>query len=114
MGHWTLDDVNWDAFDSSKVDLDTVRLIKAASLVEHNGDIYGKYLANVFDGDEAFVAAAYQWAEEEVQHGVALARWANMADPNWDFEASRQRFNDGYQQVDMAASSSCVAHAAPS
>jgi hypothetical protein len=106
MGRWTLDDVNWDAFDSSKTDLDTVRIIKAASLVEHNGDIYGRYLANIFDGDEAFVTAAHQWAEEEVQHGVALARWAHLADPNWDFEASRRRFNEGYQQVDMQASSS--------
>ncbi|MBN35963.1 MAG: rubrerythrin family protein [Rhodospirillaceae bacterium] len=106
MGHWTLDDIDWAAFDRTKADVDTVRIIKAASLVEHNGDLYGRYLANVFSGDEDFVAAAEQWAVEEVQHGIALARWANMADPDWDFKASRQRFCEGYQQVDMEAASS--------
>ncbi|MBC6439054.1 MAG: ferritin-like domain-containing protein [Rhodospirillales bacterium] len=106
MGHWTLDDINWTAFDARKADPDTVRIIKAASLVEHNGDVYGRYLANVFEGDEDFVAAAHQWAREEVQHGVALARWANLADPDWDFEAARRRFNSGYEQVDLERESS--------
>ena len=106
MGHWTLDDIDWPAFDASKADLDTVRIVKAASLVEHNGDIYGRYLANVFEGDEAFVAAAGQWAAEEIQHGVALARWANLADPGWDFDAARERFNSGYRQVDLERESS--------
>ena len=81
MGHWTLDDIDWPAFDASKADPDTVRIVKAASLVEHNGDLYGEYLANVFEGDEDFVAAAKRWAGEEMQHGAALARWADLADP---------------------------------
>lgn len=106
MGHWTLDDIDWPAFDASKADPDTVRIVKAAALVEHNGDLYGEYLANVFEGDEDFVAAAKRWAEEEMQHGAALARWADLADPGWDFEAARERFNSGYRQVDLERGSS--------
>ena len=104
MGHWNLDDIDWEAFDGSRVDPDTVRIIKAASLVEYNGDLYGQYLANVFDGDEIFVAAARQWASEEVRHGVALARWAMLADPAWDMESARQRFVSGFRQVDLERS----------
>lgn len=101
MGHWTLDDIDWSAFDAAKIDDDTIRIVKAAALVEHNGEDYARYLENVFRGDEAFVDAAWQWAGEEVQHGVALGRWASIADPGWDLEAARRRFREGYQQVDV-------------
>ena len=44
-------------------------------------------------------------AEEEVQHGQALANWARLADPDFDFEASFKRFTDGYQiPLDVSAS----------
>ena len=106
MSHWDLDDIDWDAFDRSRVDPDMVRLVKAASLVEFNGDLYGRYLANIFEGDESFVAAAGQWAIEEVRHGEALGRWAAMADPGWDFVAARERYRADYQQVDLNRSHS--------
>lgn len=104
-GHWSLDDIPWQAFDRAKVDPELVKIIKAASLVEYNGGIYAEYLCNVFPDDAAFQAAAKIWAEEEVQHGEALARWAAMADPAFDFDVSIQRFRDGYQiPVDAPAS----------
>jgi len=102
MANWTLQDIDWQAFDPSKADEDTVRIIKAAALVEHNGEDYARYLENVFEGDDEFVAAAWQWAAEEVQHGVALGSWARLADPGWDMEAARQRFREGCHQVDLA------------
>jgi hypothetical protein len=34
---------------------------------------------------------------EEVQHGMALARWAELADPTFDFDAAFQRFTDGFK-----------------
>ena len=40
MKHWTLDDIGWDRFDPIKVDADLLRIVKAASLVEHNGGDY--------------------------------------------------------------------------
>ena len=94
--HWTLDDIPWDRFDPDKVDPEILKVAKAASMVEYNGGDYATYLCNVFADDPAFQAAAKAWAAEEVQHGLALGRWAAMADPSFDFEASFKRFTDGY------------------
>ena len=74
-----------------------MRIIKAASLVEHNGLDYATYLCNVFHDDPTFQDTARQWAREEVQHGEALARWAELADPCWRFKDSFKRFTDGYR-----------------
>ena len=95
--YWTLDDIAWDRFDSAGVDADILKIVKAASLVEHNAADYGVYLCNVFHDDPEFQAAARTWAEEEVQHGMALARWAKLADPGFDFAGSFKRFTDGYR-----------------
>jgi rubrerythrin len=97
MKHWTLDDISWDKFDRSKVDPQILRVIKAAAMVEHNGFDYGVYLRNVFSEDTEFKAATETWAVEEVQHGKALGRWAQLADPDFDFDASFARFRDGYK-----------------
>ena len=56
--HWTRRDIPWDQFDPSKVDPDIVRIVKAASLVEYNGDDYAQYLCGVFHDDPEFQAAA--------------------------------------------------------
>lgn len=96
-GHWSLSDIPWQDFDPAKVDPELLKIIKAASLVEFNGRDYADYLCNVFPDDQAFRAAAKIWADEEVQHGEALGRWAEMADPDFDFKASVERFRDGYQ-----------------
>lgn len=97
MSDWTLDDIPWDKFDASAVDPETVKLVKAACMVEYNGADYATYLCNVFDGDEEFCDAARQWAAEEVRHGRALRRWAEIADPGFDFDDSFQRFTEGYK-----------------
>ena len=95
--HWTLDDIDWAGFDRSKVEPDIVRIVKAASLVEHNGRDYSTYLANVFHDDPEFKSAAAAWAEEEVQHGLALRRWAELADPAWNFDAAFKLFTDEFR-----------------
>lgn len=104
-GHWTLDDIDWNSFDRSKIDPEMVKLIKAASLVEYNGDDYAEYLCNVFSEDSEFQQAARQWAAEEVQHGEALGRWAQMVDPEFDFDGAVKRFRNGFS-VDVDATSS--------
>ncbi|MBK8160010.1 MAG: ferritin-like domain-containing protein [Rhodospirillaceae bacterium] len=105
MAHWTLDQIPWDQFDASRVDPELVKLVKAAALVEYNGGDYATYLNNVFHDDDGFQAVARAWALEEVQHGAALARWAKLADPNFDFDASFKRFTDGYRiALDVNAS----------
>lgn len=103
--HWTLDDIPWDEFDPSKIDSELVKIVKAASMVEYNGGDYATYLCNVFPDDVEFRAAAIQWAGEEVQHGQALGRWAAMADPTFDFEASFARFTAGFRPPIEARSS---------
>uniref|UniRef100_A0A8J4HAE5 Ferritin-like domain-containing protein n=1 Tax=Acidicaldus sp. TaxID=1872105 RepID=A0A8J4HAE5_9PROT len=98
-------DVAWDKFDPDRVDPAIVPLIKAAAMVERNGEDYARYLANVFPDDALFRAAAEAWAVEEVQHGDALGRWAMLADPGWDFPAAFARYRAGYQ-VPLDATSS--------
>lgn len=103
--HWRYEELPWDSLDRSKVDPDLVPLIKAASLVEFNADDYTAYLCNVFKDDPAFQQAAHDWAVEEVQHGRALGRWAELVDPDFNFERAVQRFRAGYSvPVDLTAS----------
>jgi rubrerythrin len=97
MKHWSLDDIEWGKFDASRVNPDTLKVIKAASLVEHNGLDYGTYLSNVFHDDPEFQEVTRKWAVEEVQHGQALRRWAELADPTFDFDAAFKAFTEGYR-----------------
>lgn len=94
---WTLDDIPWDRFDATRVEPDLLRIVKAASLVEYNGGDYATYLCNVFSDDPDFQDAAKAWAAEEVQHGEALGRWAELADPRFDFAESFERFTAGFR-----------------
>ncbi len=97
MKHWRLDDVSWDDFDACKVDSDIVPLVKAAAMVERNGTDYAVYLRSIFRNDPAFGQAADNWAVEEVQHGDALGRWAQLADPGWDYMGAFARYQAGYK-----------------
>ena len=97
MKHWTPDDIPWDDFDPSRVNGDILKIVKAASLVEGNGRDYARYLCNVFDDDAKFQETARAWAEEEVQHGDVLGRWAELADGEFDFSDCLKRFTDGYK-----------------
>jgi hypothetical protein len=97
MRHWTLDDIPWDRFDRGKLDPDVVRIVKAASLVEYNGGAYAHHLCRIFQDDPDFQRSARRWGEEEIQHGRALARWAALADPSYDFAAAFDRFQARYR-----------------
>lgn len=95
--HWTLNDIHWDAFDATKVDPGLLCAVKAAAMVEFNAPDYVTYLCNVFSDREDVKALVMEWGQEETQHGQALARWAEIADPDFDFAAAFKRFRDGYQ-----------------
>ena len=97
MGGWTLDDIPWHCFDRTGLDPELVRIVKAASLVEHNGAAYAHHLCLIFADDPEFQATARRWGEEETQHGAALARWAALADPEFDFAAAFARFQAGFR-----------------
>jgi hypothetical protein len=95
--HWTLDDIDWARFDAAKVSPDVIKVIKTAAMVERNGADYGRYLCNVFRDDAQFCAAVGQWAAEEEQHGLALGRWAELADPDFDLNRSFAQFLEMYK-----------------
>lgn len=96
MTTWSLKDIPWDRFDASRVDPGIVPIVKAACLVEYNADDYRHYLSNVLDDDQRTVAAIKQWSLEEIQHGSALAKWAALADPEFNFERSYELFVENF------------------
>lgn len=105
MKHWRIEEVDWNQFDSTKVDPDIIPVVKAAAMVERNGTDYAAYLNGVFGDDPAFREAADNWAIEEVQHGDALGKWAMLADPEWDYAAAFARYREGYR-IDTNADAS--------
>lgn len=94
---WTLEDIEWENFQKEKVEPGVLNIIKAASLVEYNASDYERYLLGIFDMDEDFKEAIVQWTKEEMQHGLALAKWATLADPSFDFDKALASFKAQYQ-----------------
>jgi hypothetical protein len=106
---WTLDDIDWSRFDASKVDADLLAAVKGASLVEYNAPDYVDYLRRVYRGaPESTIRTIEHWGEEEVQHGLALARWAALADPTYDLEDAFARFRALYRPAHFGGSGGSV------
>ena len=103
--HWTLDDIPWDRFDAVMVDPAILSVVKAAALVEANSPDYVTYLCNVFGDRPDLHAVINQWGLEEAQHGEALARWAERADPDFNFTRALNHFREGYRLPLEATSS---------
>lgn len=100
---WTLGDVPWDRFDATKIEPALLAAVKSASLVEYNAPSYVDYLKRVFrDSGEQTLADIERWGIEECQHGLALGRWAEMADPGFDFRGAFARFAAGYKPKHFA------------
>lgn len=95
---WTMDDIPWNRFDVSKIEPGLLCAVKAAALVEFNAPDYVTYLKRIFAGADARTLSDIErWGEEEIQHGRALARWAEIADPSWSFTEAFTRFRAGYR-----------------
>ena len=92
MSSWTLNDIDWDKFESGKLDPELLKLVKAACMVEHHSGAYGEFLCAIFEGEPEVCDEARKWSDEEVQHGLALRRYAELADPNFDFSDAYSRF----------------------
>ena len=102
---WTLDEVQWSTFDRSKAEPWMIAAIKSAALVELNAPDYVAYLKRVFAGaDASTISAIEQWGGEESQHGRALGRWAELADPSFSLDAAFERFHANYKPPHFAAS----------
>src|SRR4029077_14964177 len=90
---WTLDEVAWENFDSEAVEPEMLAAIKAAALVEFNAPDYVTYLKRVFrDAGAETLENIERWGTEESQHGRALGRWAEMADPSFKLDEAFARF----------------------
>ena len=95
---WSLADIDWSRFDASKVDPGLLPAVKGASLVEYNARDYVDYLKRVYRGaPQRTIETIECWGEEEVQHGLALGRWAELADPVFNFQEAFARFRAGYR-----------------
>ena len=103
--HWTLADIPWQSFQPGKVDPELAKVVRAAALVEYGGSHYADYLCRIFAADAALCEIIRTWALEEVQHGQALARWAVLADPDYDLEVRYAEFRKGYS-LDLSAEQS--------
>lgn len=97
MTGWTLDDIPWARFDAGAVDPDLLAVVKTAALVEANAADYVAYLHGVFHDDGDFREAVEHWGVEEEQHGAALGRWAEVADPGFDFARALADFRAGFR-----------------
>ena len=106
---WTLDEVHWDWFDSTRVDPGLLAAVKTAALVEYNAPDYVDYLKRVFhDAGSQTLDAIEQWGQEEGQHGKALGRYAEMADPSFNMEEAFARFRKGYTPAHFAGEGGSV------
>jgi hypothetical protein len=100
---WSLDEVPWSAFDPSKVDPAILGAVKAAALVEFNAPDYVAYLKRVFhNSGSGTLDWIERWGQEEAQHGRALGRWAEMADPSFKLQDAFARFRKGYTPPHLA------------
>ncbi len=93
---WKIDDLPWNRFDATRLDPELLRLVRAAAMAERGADRYERYFRNVFNGDPIFQRAAGYWAEEEIRHGETLGRYAELADPEFNFKRAYARFMAGY------------------
>ncbi|PLX41002.1 MAG: rubrerythrin family protein [Hyphomicrobiales bacterium] len=98
-------DIDWDKFDPGRVDPEILKTVKAAALVEANAPDYVAYLSGIWADAPGMIAALDMWGREESQHGAALAKWAALADPSFDFDTSLARFRE-IQGIDTEAASS--------
>lgn len=102
---WKFEDINWSLFDPQKVDPQILRIIKAGSVVEHNGSDYGLYLKGVFATDPIFQKEIETWALDEIKHGAVLAEWVKLAEPTYNFKERFKAYVEGFP-INISASES--------
>ena len=111
-GRWTTS--RWDAFEPARVDPTMLAAIKAAALVEYNAPDYVTYFKRVFrNSGTDTLDWIERWGAEESQHGQALGRWAEMADPSFKLEEAFARFRKGYRPAHFADQTTKARCAAP-
>lgn len=102
--HWSLGDVDWEAFRGDLVDAKTLWIVHATCLVESRADLYAAYTGEVVKGARRPGAEDLirLWGEEEAQHGHALQAWLALADAGASFAEREEdyRSNVAYYVAD--------------
>lgn len=100
---WKLEEISWASFQPAAVEPGLLAAVKAAALVEYNAPDYVTYLTRVFrDSGPETLDAIELWGQEESQHGRALGRWAETADPSFKMQDAFARFRKGYTPAHFA------------
>jgi len=102
---WSLGDIAWSRLDHTKVNPHVLSALKTAALVEFNSPDYVSYLRNVFRGSPSIQCELERWGAEERQHGLALKKWVELVDPEFNFDKAVQEFKALYR-VDTDVSES--------
>lgn len=102
---WNLGDIAWSRLDHTKVNPHVLSALKTAALVEFNSPDYVSYLKNVFRDNHSIQRELERWGAEERQHGLALKKWVELVDPEFDFDSAVQEFKALYR-VDTDVSES--------
>ncbi|HUL92279.1 MAG TPA: ferritin-like domain-containing protein [Burkholderiales bacterium] len=84
---WTLDDIDWRAIaaDRTRADPFLYYLVTAASFVESGADLYTSTLADHVRDPVAQRWLQHSWQPEELQHGQALRKYAELVWPELDW-----------------------------
>lgn len=92
VSNWSINDIDWNLFEHGKVDENFLDAVKVACLIEARGKYYGDYLQEIFSEDSSFSTTLIEWGEDEKKHGDVLEKWIRLADPEYDFSATLNRF----------------------
>ena len=80
----------------AKLDPELVRIVKAASLVEHNGGAYAHHLCLVFADDPDFQETARRWGEEETAARRGAGALGGAGRPGLRFRRRVRPFPGGF------------------
>lgn len=101
-GHWSLDDIDYEAVDTERVrgEPALLYLVAGASFIEIASDLYTRNLIEYFDGDDELQDwLKSRWEREEVQHGHALRRYVRAAWPDFDWDGTFAAFYADYSPL---------------
>ncbi|MDR0479630.1 MAG: ferritin-like domain-containing protein [Burkholderiaceae bacterium] len=100
--HWHIDDIAYGAIDPSRVfgDEALFHMVASASFIETGSDTYTHNLvAHFADYPEMASWLSAHWEPEDLQHGAALARYAQTVWPRFPWRAAYESFFAEYSRL---------------
>ena len=97
---WRIEDMDFDQIETESVRHDEFLFLTlaSASFVEILSETYSDNLVKHFSGDVALTGwLTDHWQHEEVQHGRALRAYVKAVWPEFDWDASHEKFERAYR-----------------